>query len=89
MQYFTNDRTLDQIFSNNKDICMKLCCDVLLETCHCDDFKGNGYTFKEANPFQTVLAPFEKGSTLKGKNCSQWEQILSFLGRPLFSRNLM
>ena len=33
--------------------------------------------------FHVQLAPSEKGSTLKGKKCSCWEQILSFKSRPL------
>ena len=34
--------------------------------------------------FSAHQAPFEKGSTIKGKNFSLWEQILSFYSRPFF-----
>ena len=47
-------------------------------------FKGNGYTYNEDNPFQTYAwLPSERMSHLKGKKLLLWEQLLSFLVRPL------
>ena len=34
--------------------------------------------FQGKNPAKIGFAPFEKESTLKGKNLLTWEQILSF-----------
>ena len=49
--------------------------------------KGNEYTFRGSNS-QNCL-PSEEWSTLKGRICFPWEQILSFLSRPLLRRGLV
>ena len=46
----------------------------------------NGYTFRGNS--SVILSLFLVGSTLKGKNLLLKDQILSFKGRPLFSRAL-